>query len=178
MAKISFSNLKLQIVNENKTFTINNQEIEVRQYLPIEQKNDLIYITLQKSLENNVYNPVKMDMFFHLNLVYLYTNLNITDKQKEDEYKLYDILSSNGIINKTIELIPESEYQMLFEYLGTLQKSIRKYQTSFAGVVGNLISDLPAQAQAAADIVNNFDPTKFQEVVEFAKMANGGRALK
>ncbi len=66
------------------------------QYLPAQDKYDLLMITLQKSLENGAYNEFKLNLYFELNLVYMYTNISFTEKQREDEFKLYDTLESNG----------------------------------------------------------------------------------
>jgi len=41
-------------------------------------------------------------MYFNLYIVYFYTNLNFTDKQKEDPAKLYDQMESNGLITEVI----------------------------------------------------------------------------
>ena len=110
MAKVSYTNLKLKINNEVKEIEFNGQKIEVLQYLPISDKLDLIVATLQSSRENAIFNPIKLDLYFHLNLMYLYTNINFTDKQREDEYKLYDALSSSGLLDQVIEASPEEEY--------------------------------------------------------------------
>ena len=59
-------------------------------------------------------------MYFHLYLVYLYTNINFTDKQKEDESKLFDVLLTNGIIEGVITTMPEAEYNMLVNLLNQL----------------------------------------------------------
>ena len=92
MAKVSYASMKLKMIEDIEKITFNGLDIEILKYLPIEEKYNLISITLQKSLENdNVYNSVLMDMYFHLYLVFLYTNISFTDKQKEDEAKLYDI---------------------------------------------------------------------------------------
>ena len=53
-----------------------------------------------------------------------------------------------------------------------------KYNLSTASIIRNIVNDLPAQAQAAMDIVNNFDQNKFQAVVDFAKAANGNRPIE
>ena len=42
--------------------------------------------------------------------MYAYTNINFTDKQKEDPTKLYDILVSSGLVSKVINIIPVAEY--------------------------------------------------------------------
>ena len=80
--KVSYANLKLKTKYEIKTFNFNNTEIEVKQYLPIEDKYDLVMITLQKAEENGIYNALKLDMYIHLHLVYMYTNLSFIEKQK------------------------------------------------------------------------------------------------
>ena len=178
MAKISYANLKLKVNNTIKTFNIGTETIEVLQYLPIEDKDDLIAATLQKSKEvNGLYNPLKIDMYLHLHIVYMYTNLNFTDKQKEDEYKLYDVLYSNQIITNTLAVIPEEEYNILFDAIQEYIKMDLEFNTTFAAVVKSIINDLPAQAEAMQNIVNTFDPEKYQAVIDFAKAANGGRAI-
>ena len=178
MAKISYANMKLK-TNENiKEVKIGETKIEVRQYVPIEEKYSFLNIVLQNSLENDIYHPIKVDMYFHLHLVYLYTNINFTDKQREDEGKLFDALLTNGIIDGVITTIPEAEYNMLVNLLNQMIEKNEKYRTTFAGVVGKFINDLPTQADAAMKIVENFDPNKFQEVIAFAQAANGGRPIK
>ena len=52
-----------------------------------------------------------------------------------------------------------------------------EFNTTFAAVVKSIINDLPAQAEAMQNIVNTFDPEKYQAVIDFAKAANGGRAI-
>lgn len=177
MSKISYANLKLKTNSEIKTFDFNGEKVEVLQYLPISDKYDLVMITLQKSKEDNIYNQLKLDMFFHLHLVYLYTNLSFTDKQRENEFKIYDTLQSNGFIDKMIENIPQEEYDELFNLVEKQSKIEMKYTTTAASILSKFVDDLPKNAQAAMDIVNNFDKDKFQAVKDFAKAANGGRDI-
>lgn len=115
-------------------------------------------ITLQKSLEGNIYNEFKLNLFFELNLVYMYTNISFTEKQREDEFKLYDTLKSNGFFELFYETMNEDEYNDLFEQITALKTTMEKSRGSIAGVIANLIEDLPANAEAAAKIVENFDP--------------------
>ena len=178
MAKVSYANMKLKMNESVKEVQLGETKIEVKQYLPVEEKYSFLNIVLQNSLENDIYHPVKVDMYFHLYLVYLYTNINFTDKQKEDESKLFDVLLTNGIIDGVITTIPEAEYNMLVNLLNQMIEKNEKYSTTFAGVASKFINDLPAQADAAMKIVENFDPNKFQEVIAFAQAANGGRPIK
>ena len=84
MAKVSYANLKLKVDTDVNTFDFKDNKIEVLKYLPIEDKYSLVMVTLQKALENDIYNPLKIDIYFHLNLIYMYTNLSFTDKQREN----------------------------------------------------------------------------------------------
>lgn len=177
MAKVSYASLKLKTKTDVKTFDYEGNTIEVLQYLPFEDKYSLIMIALQNALEEGIYNPLRLDMYFHLFLVYSYTNITFTDKQRENEFKLYDTLKSNGILDNVLSNIPESEYSTLFDLLNEMVEVKTKYNRSIVSLVQSLIHDLPSQAQAAMDIVNNFDKDKFQEVINFAKAANGGREI-
>lgn len=176
--KVSYANLKLKVNNPIKTFDFNGNQIEVLQYLPIEDKYDLIMITLQKAKENGIYNDLKLDMYFALHIVYMYTNLSFTDKQKENEFKIYDALKSNGFLDKLLPVIPESEYDDLVGYIKQIMQNELEYNTTAAAVIRNLIDDLPTNAAAAAQIVDNFNPEKYQAVIDFATAANGNRPIK
>lgn len=171
MAKVTFASLKLKVNDNVEKINLYEKEIEVKQYLPVEDKYDLIMISLQQAKENGFYNELKLETFFHLNLIFMYTNLSFTDKQREDLFNLYDILESNGIINAVVQAIPAEEYTFLIETVSKVKEELMKYENSLAGVVNNFINQFPINAQAAADIVANFDQEKYAEVVNFAKAA-------
>lgn len=177
--KVSFTNLKMKVNISTKEISINpSTTIEVAQYLPIEDKIDMITIALQNAEENGYYNPMKLDMYLDLYMIYMYTNFNFTDKQKEDEAKLYDILRSNGIIEAVKNTIPDDEYQELNYYVNEMKEVKTKYKHSFASVLNDFVYNLPVNAQEAMEIVQQFDPEKYQNVLNFARAANGDRDLQ
>lgn len=178
MGKVSYANLKLKTKTEVSVFNFCDQEIEVLNYLPINDKYDLVMITLQKAEEDGIYNPLLLDMYFHLHLVYMYTNLSFTDKQKENEQKIYDALMSNGFFDEFYGAFNEEEYDELMGYIEDLMDMTLTYKNTAGAVLQSIIQDLPKNAQAAADIVNSFDKTKYQEVINFATAANGGRNIE
>lgn len=169
MAKVTFASLKLKTNDKVKVIKVEDKEIEVKQYLPANEKYDLIMISLQQALEDNIINDFKLEIAFNLNLVFLYTNISFTDKQKEDLLKLYDMLESNGVIDAVASAIPEEEYNFIVDMLGTIKEESMKYNISVAGAINGIIENLPKNAQAAADIVDNFDTTKYENVVDFAR---------
>lgn len=175
--KVSYANLKLKTDNTVSTFKFNDTEIEVLNYLDVESKYDLVMVTLQKALEHGVYNPLKLDMYFNLNLVYMYTNLSFTDKQRENEPKIYNALKSSGFLDAFLECLSDTEYNELYNYIQELIALNNEYRNGIAAVVSDFINNLPVNAEAAMDLVNNFDKDKYQAVVDFAEAANGGRPI-
>lgn len=169
MAKVSYANLKLKTNTNVKTFDFEGTEIEVLQYLPIELKNELVQIALQNADEGDLYNPLILDMYLHLYMVYLYTNITFTEKQKEDEVKLYNTLQSNGLIDMVLEKIPEDEYNLILTYSERIIKDRTKYKTSTAGIIKNAIDSLPAQMERAANIANTLDLSQFEKILAVAK---------
>lgn len=175
--KVSYANMKLKVDNSVKTFDFGGQTIEVLQYLPARDKYDLLMVTLQKSLEEGAYNEFKLNLYFELHLVYMYTNISFTEKQREDEFKLYDTLKSNGFYKQFLLTINEDEYNELFEQLNAIKEASSANRMSIGAVINHLIDDLPTNAEAAAKIVESFDPQQFKAVVDFARYANGGRDI-
>ena len=178
MSKVSYANLKLKVNTEVNTFDFNNQKIEVLKYLPIQDKYDLIMITLQKAEENGIYNEVKLDMYFHLHLVYMYTNLSFTEKQKENEEKIYDTLQSNGFFDVFLETLDEDEYTYLYNSIGLISKEKTDYNKTITALIRDYFDSMPKKAESAAKIVENFNPAQFQAVLDFANAANGNRDFK
>ena len=175
--KVTFASLKLKMDESVKIIKVMDHEVEVKQAIPVSDKNDLVQIALQKSEENGIYNEIMFDMYFHLNLVYLYTNIVFTDKQREDEAKLYDILQSNHVIEQVISAMAENEYTDLLQYANDMQAAMLRYRNTAGAVLQSIIQDLPKNAAAAKEIVDSFDKTKFQSVIDFATAANGGRNI-
>lgn len=178
MNKLAYTSLKLKIKEDVVECPLQEDKIlEIKKYVPIEDKIDLVEMVLIKSKENGIYNPLKVEIYLQLGLVYIYSNITFTDKQREDESKLYDILMSNEIIDKVIANIPEKDYIDLIEKIDERINAEMTYKVSAAAILNSFITDLPKQLDAMKDVVNNFDGSKYKAVVDFAKAANGGREI-
>lgn len=150
--KPTFAKMGLKINSDVKTIVIGEQEIEVKQYLPVNDKLILIGKVINAAAdENNFSNPIKLDIFTCLEIVFAYTNISFTDKQKEDLVKLYDILESNHIFDQVIEAIPKSEYKQIIEGVQDCSDAIYTYKNSLMGIlemVGQDYSQLNFDAEA------------------------------
>ena len=150
--KPTFAKMGLKVNSDVKTIAIGEQEIEVKQYLPVNDKLILIGKVINAAAdENNFSNPIKLDIFTCLEIVFAYTNISFTDKQKEDLVKLYDILESNHIFDQVIEVIPKSEYKQIIEGVQDCSDGIYTYKKSLMGIlemVGQDYSQLNFDAEA------------------------------
>lgn len=150
MAKLAFTKLGLSKNQEIKTVEYNGQDIEVKQYLPINDKFNLITEVINNSMDgNNFINPLRIKVFFDLAVIDYYTNISFTDKQKEDPAKLYDLFVGVDLLNTIIKDIPE--YSELYDYVQNTIAEIYKYRSSIMGIleaVSNDYSDMSLDATA------------------------------
>ena len=178
MAKIGFTKLSLKRKNEVKTITINNNQIEIKQYLPVNEKLDLIARVINGAHDqNNFPNPIKIEVIGTLEMIMAYTNISFTEKQREDEAKLYDTLLSSGLLDMIINAIPEDDYRELKEYIEILEQKLENNEKSMAAKLSDFMEMLPDKMKEAAEIAEKFDPKQFQNVINFATAANGGRPI-
>ena len=153
MAKVSFTKLGLKKKEEIKNITINDQVIEVKQYLPISDKINIITNVIENSADdNNFANPVKVEVFANLEIIYAYTNISFTDKQKGDPTKLYDLLEENGVIAEVIAAIPENEYALLLGWIDETIEAFYTYRNSVMGIMEQISADYSNLSLDATEI--------------------------
>ena len=153
MAKVSLTKLGLKVNQDVKNIEFNEQNIEVKQYLPINEKLELISSVINSAAdENNFSNPVKENVFLTLEILYHYTNINFTDKQKEDPVKLYDLVVSSGLVNKVTDLIPEEELDEVINGVAQSVKAIYAYRNSVLGILESISQDYSALILDATEI--------------------------
>ena len=142
MAKIGFTKLSLKRKNEVKTITINNNQIEIKQYLPVNEKLDLIARVINGAHDqNNFPNPIKIEVIGTLEMIMAYTNISFTEKQKEDIPKLYDLLEENGVIKDIISQIPEDEYNFIIDGINKTIDAVYTYNNSVLGILEAVSKD-------------------------------------
>ena len=162
MSRVPFTKLGLKKIEDTKTISICDQDVEVKQYLPINDKINIITNVIENSADdNNFANPVKVEVFANLEIMYAYTNISFTDKQKENPTKLYDLLEENGIIAEVIAAIPENEYALLLGWIDETIEAFYTYRNSVMGIMeqisadySNLSLDATAIQQKLADPQN------------------------
>ena len=172
-----YKDLNLKVKDQVETISIQGQDINVFQYLPVRDKNDLVQIALQNSRENGVINEIKLEIYFNIYIVYFYTDLIFSDEEKADPGQLYDELQSNGILTRILGAMNQDEYNNLVDYLERMRTAQDAYENSAAGVIKMFSQDLPKNAAEAAELLKNVDLDKYEQVNKFAEAANGGRPI-
>lgn len=167
MAKVSLTKLGLKVNQDIKNIEFNEQIVEVKQYLPVNDKLELISNVINSAHdENNFSNPVKVSVFTTLEIMYAYTNINFTDKQKEDPTKLYDMLISSGLVCEVINAIPEAEYHEIICGIENSINAIYTYRNSVMGILDTIGQDYSNLSFDATEIQKKIgDP----ENMEFLK---------
>jgi hypothetical protein len=143
MAKVPFTKLKCKINEDSVPVKIGEEVIAVKQYLPVQEKLKLIgkVVTIAHDQDYNYSNPVKCDVYTELEMVFAYTNISFTDKQKEDLPKLYDMLKSSGVIDEMMKNLPEAEINAIFSGVWRSIESIYQYQNSVVGILDTIKND-------------------------------------
>lgn len=142
MAKIAFTKLSLSKNTSVKEVEWKDQKIEIKQYLPIGEKLDLISRIINYSTDDHIfYNPCKIEIFELIEIILTYTNINITSKQSEDILKLYDLFISSGFADKIKENIPTEELRYINNSVQATIKEIYRYRDSAMGIMEQIIED-------------------------------------
>lgn len=156
MVKISYNKLGItkDELNRVQTVEYNDQTIEVKQYLPIAEKSELITRVLNNSVDENTgyYNLLKLDMNLGLEIVYAYSNISFTEKQKEDPMKLYDMLNASKVLNLIIGLVPDGEFYYLNKTTHEMANNIVSYRNSAMGIMEAISADYSNLDLDATDI--------------------------
>ena len=161
MAKVAFSKLNKKIDVESKIVEFEGNEIEVKQYLSIKEKWEMIRNICLDSVETETkfFNPINLEINTALNILYYYTNISFTEKQKEDRMKLYDNVIQSDLLKTIYMNIPEEEYNSILDFVEETIESNERYNFSLMGILENA-----SQSYGSLDL----DATKIQE-----KLNNG-----
>lgn len=160
MAKIGFTKLGLKKNTNLMTLNWNDQIIEIKAYLPIEEKITIIERIVNQSLDdNNFANPMRVDINILLEIIFAYTNISFTDKQKEDRLALYDLLVGSEFWTQFLTVLPNEEYMSIYNGVWDTINEIYKYRDSVLGIIEAVNQDYSNLNLDAENIQKNLaDP--------------------
>lgn len=154
MAKITFSKLGLKKIGAINTVNVGDSIVEVKQYLPINEKTDLISRVVIGAHDKNFANPIKVEVLGNMEIVMAYSNITFTEKQKEELDKTYDLLVESKVLDIIINAIPTEEYNFIVNGINETIKAVYGYENSVLGILESIQTDYSNL---------NLDATEIQE---------------
>lgn len=190
MSKIKVGELRdlqKEFVKDIDVINFHGLEIEVKQYLPIEDKI-ILATTIYKSSTNDedgllAVNENTRDVLTTYLITQYYTNLTLP----QDYLEGYDILISTGLydaikeniideVNRVEEIVDNMVMKGLVEYE---QKNRLMYVVR--EILNELVNKIPTADEAkkfveeASKEIENFDPDKLQFIKDFLVANSGGK---
>jgi hypothetical protein len=166
---MNFKDIKQHTQDEFNIINFNNHEIKILKYLPIEDKFDLIMTAIQKSYSEGIYNPIRLRVFFNLNIVYLYTDIEFDIDDRMNEGALYDNLLTSGLLYAVTEAIEEDEMTSLTRLLDKTLEVETAYRNTAAAIISKIVDDLPKNAEAARKTIDEIDSNKYDKAIALAR---------
>ena len=164
MAKVSLNKITPIKKVDDITIDINGEKVIVKQYLPVDEKALFSERVLNNAMDPNINfaSEMRMMVYFSLELINTYTNINLTEKMFEEATKTYDLLVLNHILDAVIDAIPKEEYVELYNKVYEDRNHVETYLHSFVGVLRGAQNDYSAAQIDADKIMNEFkDPEAF-----------------
>lgn len=157
MAKVAFSKLDLK-KNQNTTILhYNEEDIEVKEYVSINDKLEIVSNIINLSLDDKgIINYGKINVYTVINILKYYTNISFTEKQLEDPVKLYDLFIGSGLYRTIVALIPRTELDFISDLTRLTAEGISSYRNSAVGVLETISQDYSNL---------NFDATELQKKI-------------
>lgn len=174
---MKFKELKTNEITYSE-IKVNETVIKVANYISAKDKYDFIEGILQEAREDDgSYNDFKVNTLFELYLVFMYTDIEFEDEDREDLLALYDALYLGGYIAAVSKAVPAEEYDFLVKMIGDMRDAREAQSRGVIGALSNFIETLPQKMEGIKELAQNFNPEDFKEVMAFATAANGGRPI-
>lgn len=170
----NYSDLNLKTNSDSISFKFGDKEIEIFKYLPLEYKYDVIMSTLHDSDEQGIYNYLKLDAYFNLNMFLSYVkNVNFTQAEMEDKLKLYNEIYSSGLLETFLAAIDEKEYNDCYEVVEKMVAEIMKYRNTAGAALQTIVTALPDKLKDAGAFVDGLDAEKMGKISNLAETFGG-----
>ena len=143
---MQFSDIQNKVI-EPKVIELLGEKIEVKQYLPMQDKMNILEMVIQTADAGTILNTLVLDAVFEMYLIFKYTNIEFTEEEKNNILETYDKLEINDMIIPIISNIPETEYKLLRDNLLVMIDDYKSYSEfkqdcSVAATSANVIDNI------------------------------------
>jgi hypothetical protein len=142
MEKVQFNDLGLGVNDNTISINFKNQEILIKEYLPIQERLEIIANTINAASTddtNPFYNPVKVEVFLALEILAHYTNIDFEGVELAAS-DLYDLVSGSGLLDAVYDNM-EMEKFKLHSAVEACIRAIYEYEHSVMGIIEHFNSE-------------------------------------
>ena len=141
---------------ENKEITYDGQTFNVRSWIPMEDKLALIGNIINASIDDNTfYNPARLHIFYIMNMVKEYTDIDFKEMNIMYAYDLLDVSGLWDIIEKYID---ENEINFIKQNIKETITNIYAYKNSVLGMIDAMnqkSEDLKVDGEALQKVIGD-----------------------
>lgn len=141
---------------ENKEITYDGQTFNVRSWIPMEDKLALIGNIINASIDDNTfYNPARLHIFYVMNMVKEYTDIDFKEMNIMYAYDLLDVSGLWDIIEKYID---ENEINFIKQNIKETITNIYAYKNSVLGMIDAMnqkSEDLKIDGEALQKVIGD-----------------------
>ena len=161
---------KQQGINDVKSIEINGLEIEIKKFLPMEEKREIALIVESNSFvgqgDLKLYDKSIECVIFASMLIKKYTNIN----SMKDYFEFYDCLKISGLLDSIIGYIDASEIEEIKTLIESRKEDNFRVQ-ELKGLIGYKLEDLfniiADKIDLVADKISDFDPNMLKTLTNF-----------
>lgn len=155
--------MNLEMNRKESSFTIGDTVVKVDVYKSTYEKQSIIDAALQNAYNEKTQRIDRMiyDSTFYALIVLRYTDLKFEGMEEMQICDLYDLLETNGVIEKTIQAISDvdnKEVKELFNYADVAYEEFKESLNSAGAAINSLvvaITQSMATAMSAAKVIED-----------------------
>lgn len=160
MKEIAFNTMGIQPNIGIKEIDFKDMVLEVRTYLPINDKTQFIQFVVNGALDEmtGTFSPLRTEVYFAIAICRWYAGITFTEEDLVNVAVVYDALETNGVIDAIMSEIPEEEMGFISSLVEETTKDIARYNSSAAGIIQSMSSDasgLDTQITQILDKIKN-----------------------
>jgi len=166
MANVSLNKLNTIKAIEPKIIKIGEEQVSVKQYLPMTSKSELVGKVIEETLDaKGIISPIRQKVYTTVFIIMYYTNINITDTMVTNIEKTYEILHLNKIDELVMNEIPQSELDELENLINNTLREISNYNLSFVGTLDNMQAFQKKDEKSVQEILSDLQTISSNETL-------------
>ena len=174
--KVSANTIKNLTINKDEIIVFKKDDLEleinVKQYLPIQEKKELIELMNINSFDNKKYDNLLKDISYDILLTKYYTNINLP----QDNSIAYNALKSCGLIDVIKSAIPECELEFINKNINSRieeEKIKIEKDNQLSTVIKEFLDNLTNMLSNLSDKIPDLEST--QKIIEDFKTLDIGK---